>query len=200
MLDADRHASLTFAKPLQHEGELAGLLALLTERRVRSYLEIGARYGGSFEQVMMTLPVGSTGLCVDFPGGNFGDDGSTAILLEALKRVRRSGRDANCIFGPSAAPEVVERVKRLAPFDAVLIDGDHRYEAVKRDFELYAPLARIVILHDIAAPSHVASRTGVPVEVPRLWAEVKDNYPSIEITDPGTLMGIGVLFRDQPGA
>jgi hypothetical protein len=36
-------------------------------------------------------------------------------------------------------------------FDLVIIDGDHRYEAVKQDYELYAPLAdKVVMLHDIA--------------------------------------------------
>jgi hypothetical protein len=90
---------------------------------------------------------------------------------------------------------VVERVTAMGPYDAVLIDGDHAYEAVKRDFELYAPMARIVVLHDIAAPAHVASRTGCPVEVPRFWNEIKGSYAHTEIVTADSLMGIGVIFR-----
>lgn len=189
-------ASLDYAKPLQVQDEFVSLLDLLRREGVRSYLEIGARYGGSFEGVMMRLPEGSTGVAVDFPGGNFGDDESPPILLAAIKRLKAKRRNVSCIFGPSTAPEVYERVKAQAPYDAVFIDGDHRYEAVKRDFELYAPLGRIVILHDIAAPASVASRTGVRVEVPKFWAEIRDKWPNRELVEPGTLMGIGIVFRE----
>lgn len=35
-------------------------------------------------------------------------------------------------------------------FDLVIIDGDHAYESVKRDYAAYAPLAdKLVMLHDI---------------------------------------------------
>jgi hypothetical protein len=34
-------------------------------------------------------------------------------------------------------------------YDLVIIDADHHYEAVKRDYELYAPLGHIVMMHDI---------------------------------------------------
>lgn len=188
-------ASLDYAKPLQVEGELAVLLDLLREWRVRSYLEVGSRYGGSFEQVMMALPAGSRGLAVDFPGGHFGDIGSVPILLEALRRLRAAGRDVGAVFGPSTAAEVVERARAQAPYDAVFIDADHSYAAVKRDFELYAPMARtVVVLHDIAAPVGHTSRLGLPVEVPRFWREIKDGYVHIEIIEPNSAMGIGILL------
>lgn len=191
-------ASLDYAKPLQHEDELTGLIALFQREGVRSYLEVGARYGGSFARVMLSLPEGSRGTAIDFPGGPFGDDNSTPILLATLGRVRQAGHDVTCIFGPSAAPEVVTRAKQRAPYDAVVIDADHAYAAVRRDFKLYAPLGRIVVLHDIAAPSHVRSRDDRPVEVPRFWREVKDRYRHEEIVTAGSLMGIGVLFPLQP--
>lgn len=34
-------------------------------------------------------------------------------------------------------------------YDVVIIDADHRYEAVKRDFELYGMMGQIVMFHDI---------------------------------------------------
>lgn len=37
-------------------------------------------------------------------------------------------------------------------YGILLIDGDHRYEGVKKDFEMYAPLVRdtgIILMHDI---------------------------------------------------
>lgn len=189
-------ASLAFAKPLQIDEELSGLLDLLVANRVWSYLEVGTRYGGTFEQVMSVLPSSAKGVALDFPGGSFGDSGSAPILLAALDRLRRSGRDVDYVLGPSTAPEVVRRVAAHAPYDAILIDADHAYAAVKRDFELYAPMGKMIIVHDIAAPPGHTSKLGLPVEVPKFWAEIKTQYRHHEIVAPGSDMGIGVIWRE----
>jgi|SRR5581483_4569113 len=188
-------ANESYAKPLQHPDELDRLIEVFQREGVRSYLEIGARYGGSFERIMQALPMGSRGVAVDFPGGPFGDDGSTAILLAALKRLKSIGRDVSAVFGPSSAAEVIKRVSEHAPYHAVVIDADHSYEAVKRDFLFYSPMARMVVLHDIAAPSEVQSHDGLSVDVPRLWQEIKRKYRHEEIITEDSLMGIGILYR-----
>lgn len=43
--------------------------------------------------------------------------------------------------------EVVEIIR--AAYDLVIIDGDHHYEAVKQDFELYSSMGAVVMFHDI---------------------------------------------------
>lgn len=189
-------ATLDYAKPLQVEGELRSFVELLRSQNVRSYMEVGTRYGGTFETVMSALRLGAKGIALDFPGGAFGDSDSAAILMAALKRLTFHGCVVDSIFGPSGAPEVVARAALHAPYDAILIDADHAYDAVKRDFELYAPMGKIIVLHDIAAPDGHTSRLGLPVEVPRFWREIKGGYRHIEFVAPGSVMGIGVLFRE----
>jgi hypothetical protein len=135
------------------------------------------------------------GLAVDFPGGAFGDPNSAEILLCALKRLRSKGHSVDVIFGPSGAAEVFERVSASGPFDAIFIDADHSYSAVERDFRMYSPLARMVILHDIAAPPDVKSKDGRPVDVPLLWKQLARLYPHEEVVAAGSLMGIGVIYR-----
>lgn len=189
-------ATLDYAKPLQHEDELEGLIEAFKKEGVRSYLEIGGRYGGSFERIMMALPLAARGVVVDFPGGPFGDDNSAQILLSTISRMRRFGRDVKCIFGPSASTEVIERASHGAPYDAVVIDADHGYEAVKQDFKIYSGMARMmVVLHDIAAPAGVRSRDGRMVEVPAFWKEIKNNWFHQEIVCPDSLMGYGIIFK-----
>jgi hypothetical protein len=65
------------------------------------------------------------------------------------------------ILGDSHDPATLEKLKeRLAGrlIDLLFIDGDHSYAAVRRDFELYAPLTRhIVAFHDMIGTAGVAT-------------------------------------------
>jgi predicted O-methyltransferase YrrM len=45
-----------------------------------------------------------------------------------------------------------KRIEELGPYDLIFIDGNHTYEAVKKDFEIYSPLLSlggIIAFHDI---------------------------------------------------
>lgn len=90
----------------------------------------------------------------------------------------------------------LDQVKTLLagrPLDLLFLDGDHTYEGVKQDFQLYSPLVRsggLVAFHDI-----------VPVdqwehcEVDKFWKEIKQSHESREFIDTTDLTfgGIGVL-------
>ena len=86
------------------------------------------------------------------------------------------------------------------PIDLLMIDGDHSYEGVRRDFELYAPLVReggLVAFHDILPHTRMST-----VEVHRFWVEIRGGYEHEEFVSPsrdrgfGPWGGIGVLhFR-----
>jgi cephalosporin hydroxylase len=184
---------------LQDAAEIEQFIALLVKRDVRSYLEIGARYGGTFERVMSALPKGSVGVAIDFPGADFGDERSAEDLVAVTRRLRLKGYDARCVFGPSTSPLVYQRARQRTgtPYDAILIDGDHSYEGAKADWHLYGPMGRLVAFHDIAAPEGFANRAGCPVEVARLWNEITTAWPHVQIVSPGSLMGIGVLFNED---
>ncbi|MBU37734.1 MAG: methyltransferase, partial [Anaerolineaceae bacterium] len=82
--------------------------------------------------------------------------------------------------------------------DFLFIDGDHRYEAVRRDFQLYSPLLRpggIVAFHDILQPPRFPDN-----QVELFWGELKKDYRTKELVDPadergwGQWGGIGVVY------
>lgn len=176
---------------LQDADELATFIALLREHNITSYLEVGARYGGTLLAVAREVQT----IKRVAGGGPFGDDKSVLHLLAAVGVIREAGIEATAILGPSSAPEVVARARALAPFDAILIDADHAYQAAKNDFDLYATMGTIVALHDAMAPDGLVSKRGTLIEVGRLWREVKAHHRWSEIETPGSGMGFGIIHR-----
>jgi predicted O-methyltransferase YrrM len=78
----------------------------------------------------------------------------------------------------------------------LFIDGDHTYEGVKQDFELYGPLVRkggVIALHDIT--EHPAASG---CDVARFWNQVRQVYRHTEIIEDRQQggFGIGVLYVD----
>jgi predicted O-methyltransferase YrrM len=78
----------------------------------------------------------------------------------------------------------------LGPFDLVFIDGDHRYEGVKADWENYGRLGKVVVFHDIVR--HPDGARNAP-QVWRLWQELEGNKS--QFIGPDSLMGLGVVCR-----
>jgi len=71
--------------------------------------------------------------------------------------------------------------------DFLFIDGDHAYDGVRRDFEMYSPLVKpdgLIGFHDIANPKYPG--------VPRFWEEVRLRHRHMEIKAHG--QGIGFCF------
>lgn len=177
----------------QRPAELDQFVNYLCAHTVRSYLEIGARYGQTFEEVGDALQVPSVLVAVDQPGAMWGRDDSWAELEAAANRLRAKGHEVYLIRGDSHAHETLKAVQAIrARWDAVFIDADHRYEAVLADWQDYGTMGHIVGFHDIA-PTPENTR----IEVPRLWHELRAKFKGFEIVDPEQPgMGIGVLLPD----
>lgn len=182
---------------LQDEREITAFVSLLQAEGVRSYLEIGAKFGGSFVRVASVLQYGSRCVAVDLPNGTKAWNQSSSSLkgiVGALKE--QQGRDARVIWGDSTKPEVIEQVRALAPFDAILIDANHTRPYVEKDFANYGPMGRMIAFHDIGwrrAPEWVGTR----IDVPEFWNEIKGGYrhEEFKFCPTGKNNGIGVLWR-----
>ena len=181
-------------KPSQNEFELSCFVALLREHSVTNYLEIGAREADTFHYIVSSLPVGSRAVAVDLPGGMWGKITTGSKLKAAVADLVSKGYRASYILGDSTDPKMIASIREMQPFDAILIDGDHRYEGVKADWMNYGTSAPLVAFHDIVGHDQAEKVHGNKVEVPRLWAELKAEHEYVEFVDEGSAMGIGVLF------
>lgn len=180
----------------QSSSELEAFIDVLREEGVRRFLEIGSRFGGSLDRIARALPVGSRIVSVDSGKGMGGRrPGAQQSLRQVVAELAADGYDAHLIIGHSQAPGIVRKAKALGPFDAVFIDGDHELAGVTQDWRNYGKGAAIVGFHDIAW----REPEGFPpyakkVEVPQLWADLREQYRHLEFVDPAFNYGIGVLW------
>lgn len=193
----------------QNEFELDSLIQFMNEHNVTAYLEIGARHGDTFHYVMSKLPAGSHGLAVDLPGGLWGRADTAKPLRRAIQDLCSKGYNADYLLGDSHEKIMIDKIfawaKEHIPsgvYDAVLIDGDHTYKAVKLDYDNYGT-HRIVAFHDIVGDGQAEKVKNNPVEVPKLWKELfQENFGKttnklFEFVDKDSKMGIGVIYDDS---
>ncbi|MET4197279.1 putative O-methyltransferase YrrM [Bradyrhizobium sp. LA8.1] len=183
---------------LQDPGEIAAYCDVLRSEKLGSYLEIGSKFGGSLWPAANALPKGSRIVSVDMPNGTKAWKDSQPALLECIKELKAAGYDASVIWGDSGSEDVIAQVAALGPFDAVLIDADHRMPGVTRDWSVYGAMSRkLVAFHDIAwrrAPDWHGTR----IDVPEFWNSVKGEYrhQEIKLCPTGKNNGIGVLWKN----
>lgn len=180
----------------QYQAEVQAFIQFLVDEDVRSYLEVGCRYGDTFHAVASALPVGSTVVAVDLPGAKSGQlnkgghQNSGDFLRAAVVDLRTRGYDAHCYLGDSHAAATRALAAAHAPFDAVLIDGDHTAEGVLKDWKDYGPLGRLVAFHDIAGEGKWSTQIR-----PVYAAAAAKALAHREFIHDGLRRGIGVVQR-----
>jgi hypothetical protein len=183
--------------PMQVREEIAGLLAILGKRRIKRFMEIGTAKGGTLFLFCKTFGSGASGISVDLPNGKFGG-GYPEYRIPLYQSFAGNGQSLHLLRANSHDPSTLEKAKGLlgkAELDFLFIDGDHTYEGVKRDFELYSPFVKkggIIAMHDIAAHPPKLN-----CHVDEFWKEAKRKYKSKELIHDRKQGwgGIGVIYK-----
>ena len=177
---------------LQKPTELHSFLEFMKGAKLETVVEIGTARGGVFYALCQIASNDALLVSIDKPGGEFSGGAETDI--EALEQFAKDGQTLSFIRGDSHKQKSLSELKeRLGKrkIDLLFIDGDHTYEGVKKDFEMYAPLVSgIIAFHDIC--HHTTAPT---CKVEKFWNEIKKSYNHFEFIDheDKTWGGIGVL-------
>lgn len=196
LVDFSFTAAAGLLQTAQVRPEIIQLTELIGQRRPKTVVEIGTAHGGTLFLWCRLADPKAAIVSLDLPGGIHGG-GYPYWKSWIYQRFPLAGQKLHLLRGDSHTPEMLARLKSVLPGDGrvdfLFIDGDHTYEGVKADFEMYSGLVRpggLIVFHDIC--KHAAS---VNCHVDRFWQEVKNERRVREFVhnpNQGTC-GIGVI-------
>lgn len=197
---------------VQLRDEIKQLAELLKEEDPDEIVEIGTLRGGTFYIWSRYIESADKIVSVDLPGK------AIKSMRDRLLKEFSTSKEISVVRGNSHSEETFGEVKdEVDEVDFLLIDGDHSYEGVKTDFEMYKEIVSdggMIAFHDIVP--HASSRQEINEKldeiedlekkhvamgspewgVAEFWNEICDDYETKEfVSHPQQCgKGIGVIF------
>jgi hypothetical protein len=171
----------------QYPIQFAEFLVHLSEMKIRSYVEIGCRFGGTFIILVEYLR-------------RFMDL-EMAVAIDIVRSdimTEYAGRTVGVTYKIASSRDA-ETVSYLGSnrWDFAFIDGDHSYEGCVADFNSVRQTTKIIGFHDIssvACPGVVRAWQEIKNVVPRnRLFEAVDQYNDVRERTNNTYLGIGLV-------
>ncbi|MCX7697938.1 MAG: class I SAM-dependent methyltransferase [Candidatus Goldbacteria bacterium] len=195
LVDFGFKVGIGIIRPTQKRYEILELLNLLSKRQISNVLEIGTENGGTLFFWGKILKENGILISLDLPLEKNGY-GYKEWRSNLFKNFVKDNQKLFLLRDDSHSFEALENIKKILnseKLDFLFIDGDHSYEGVKKDFEMYSGLVKeggLIAFHDIVFHSRGGS------EVDRFWKEIKNKFNYEEFVDDWNQdgCGIGVIY------
>ncbi|MFX1363443.1 MAG: class I SAM-dependent methyltransferase [Promethearchaeota archaeon] len=180
----------------QNRFELIEFLKLIKSIKPKIILDIGTGMGGTLFLLSRFSDPDALLISVDLPeisiGGRSFPNNPSFFKIFAKKKQK-----VVLIREDSHKFSTFNRIKKVLnnrKIDVLFIDGDHRYEGLKQDFEMYKTLVKsggLVCFHDIVSGQY--KNVG---DVPHFWDNIRKEFNFKEIVENWNQggFGIGILF------
>lgn len=185
-------------KSLQNRFEIKNFIKKISKLKPKVIVEIGTFKGGTLFLLSRFSSNSALIISLDLPTWNI--KGGYGYLRNKLyKSFRLKDQKLYLLAKNSHKSSTLNEVKNILnkrKIDVLFIDGDHTYNGVKQDFNMYCPLVKkdgLIVFHDIVV--HQAKEN---CHVNEFWNEIKEKYNHQEIVDDWNQKhwGIGILYNN----
>jgi predicted O-methyltransferase YrrM len=197
IIDFTFSSSFKLITPIQIRSEIFELLIFIKQRNPKYILELGTARGGTLYLFSNIASQDACIISVDLPYG-FSKIGYSIWRKQLYKSFEKANQKIYLVLENSHEHRCLETVKSILNgnmLDLLFIDGDHTYEGVKKDFEIFSPLVRdsgVILFHDI-----VEFPKNNLCKVSNFWNEIKHKYEYMEFVEDwhqGSA-GLGLIIK-----
>ena len=179
----------------QEKEEITQLAKIVYELQPKVVVEIGTKFGGTFK--IWNEVTNAKTISIDLVAGIHGGVTRDDVDNRNKSFINLYGSRCNFIEGDSHQDltyDLLINILKGQKIDFLFIDGDHTYEGVKQDYEMYKELVSdngYIAFHDINDTQRHRDRY---VYVGKLWNELIGE--KIEFNIGADWAGIGVIKKN----